>query len=222
MTETAVLQPGQNSLVIRCEGSEVPAVIVSGDFEDPIIIAPGDPSIIDAAGHMPLGSAVVDIDLASEGRVPRTELCFRVHRDVDSDSCLGFIDESRSPPEWMCEDSCLDISDGQACGVTDHFTNFAILLDGGGVSGHDPCDSNSSDFITGEWWGDVVLTGTVLLVCAGCALAFAVLVTFFPPVRDVFRGPEGTRALAMRTSTDTQLKRTIEAAAKTIAIEGSI
>jgi hypothetical protein len=69
-------------------------------------------------------------------------------------SCLGYLDETRSPPEWKCEDSCLDETDNNTlCGETDHFTNFAILLTGTG-SGKG-CDRDD-DYITSWKTGGVV------------------------------------------------------------------
>lgn len=45
--------------------------------------------------------------------------------------CLGFIDETVEPPKWVCSDPCLKRVDGTICGKADHFTSFAILLEGG-------------------------------------------------------------------------------------------
>jgi len=44
--------------------------------------------------------------------------------------CLGYIDESVNPPKWVCEDPCLRRDGNTVCGKTDHFTSFAILLNG--------------------------------------------------------------------------------------------
>lgn len=45
--------------------------------------------------------------------------------------CLGFIDETVEPAKWVCSDPCLKRVDNTICGKTDHFTSFAILLEGG-------------------------------------------------------------------------------------------
>jgi hypothetical protein len=45
--------------------------------------------------------------------------------------CLGFIDETVDPPKWVCQDPCVKRVDNTLCGKTDHFTSFAILLNGG-------------------------------------------------------------------------------------------
>lgn len=51
---------------------------------------------------------------------------------ADSKSgCLGYIDESVEPPKWVCEDPCVKHNGKTLCGKTDHFTSFAILLNGG-------------------------------------------------------------------------------------------
>lgn len=42
---------------------------------------------------------------------------------------MGYLDENN---EWVCEDECISSDNtGKYCGTTDHFTSFAILLDGG-------------------------------------------------------------------------------------------
>jgi hypothetical protein len=52
--------------------------------------------------------------------------------NADSKSgCLGYIDESVDPPKWVCEDPCVKHNGNTLCGTTDHFTSFAILLNGG-------------------------------------------------------------------------------------------
>lgn len=203
-------EAGPGPHVVRCHGSEEPVLVVSGEFEEAIVVGPADPELVGAAEAERLASVAVDVRLAAPGHVPETELCFALHSDVDDDSCLGYIDESKSPPEWVCEDSCLEVSDGMACGTTDHFTNFAILLDGGGNAGFDPCASSSSDYVTGEWWGDIALAGGCMMSCFVLGLLFVWLVTFYKPTRNAFRGPDGTRALEMRNSTDSTFRRTVE------------
>ena len=48
----------------------------------------------------------------------------------------------------MCEDQCLKSSNGSSCGVTSHFTNFAILLSGQAKGGRDdPCSTSTPDYI---------------------------------------------------------------------------
>lgn len=89
----------------------------------------------------PAGRDVPDVQRATEVytfspaglrfREPAT-VCFRASADAAAGNCLGYLDETRSPPQWRCEDPCLDKKEGDlVCGETDHFTNFAILLGGG-------------------------------------------------------------------------------------------
>ena len=60
-------------------------------------------------------------------------------------ACLGYQDVKG---RWICEDQCIKSSNGTSCGVTSHFTNFAILLSGagGGKGQDDPCRSSSQDY----------------------------------------------------------------------------
>jgi len=116
-------------------------------------------------------------------------LCFNVDEDVDEDdACLGFIDEDEK--EFKCEDECLERNDeDQLCGETSHFTNFAILLQGGGSSGG-KCGSSTNDFITGVWWGDLTLTASLLGCCCCFGIVFILLALFVPPFQRLFFGKE--------------------------------
>lgn len=51
---------------------------------------------------------------------------------------MGYLNENN---EWVCEDKCISSDNGKYCGTTDHFTSFAILLDGGNGTGG--CDSDN-------------------------------------------------------------------------------
>ena len=68
-----------------------------------------------------------------------------------------------------------------------HFTNFAILLDGGGSSSG-KCGSSTNDYITGKWWGDLTLTAALIGTCCCFGVVFIVLVLFVPPLRRMFVG----------------------------------
>ena len=53
---------------------------------------------------------------------------------------MGFLD---AKDKWRCQDPCLSKNqNGQLCGITDHFTNFALLLSGANGKGSDPCASS--------------------------------------------------------------------------------
>lgn len=115
------------------------------------------------------------------------------------DLCLGYLDESLNPPEWKCEDNCLDEnSNGLYCGNTNHFTNFALLLAGGSNNG---CNGNSSDFwITKSSWGDFAL----LLTCALFCIVFSVIIVlgtqFITPIKRFMYGEEGMRISISRSN----------------------
>lgn len=209
--ETITVGSGAEPASVDCGNGIVVTVSTSTDV--PIVIMPGDPILIAQAGTEDVVSAVVDVRLLDGTEVPETEICLTVSREVDDSSCLAFIDESKNPPEWRCEDSCLeyDSSTAQACGSTDHFTNFAILLDGGSAGG-DPCGSSSNDFITGVWWGDLLLAACCFTCVCSAALLFALLVSFFPPARRLFRGSAGYQAARMRTMTNAQFQNSTKLA----------
>jgi len=117
-------------------------------------------------------STIVSLTLTLQGQeIPlqgEVEICLKgenIDEDKIGDYCLGFVDGSN---KWECEDRCLDEKQGgEYCGKTDHFTNFAILLDTGG--GGDPCNSDAFDSIFVII--SVVSVGVALLV-----ICFAVLV----------------------------------------------
>lgn len=85
--------------------------------------------------------------------------------------CLSYLDESTSPPEWKCQDSCLTRKGASVCGETGHFTSFAVLLDGGG--GGSGCNGDSEGVI------DEVVTylslGSVIVAIILIVLAIIIL-----------------------------------------------
>jgi len=86
----------------------------------------------------------------------------------------------------------------QICGSTSHFTNFAVLLSGGGGR---QCDS----YITGSWRGDLGLAasvaGFVIVVCVA-VLAFGYTQTG----RRFISGREGVRT-SMKKLARTESRR---------------
>ena len=68
------------------------------------------------------------------------EICFPQGDTSKKDSCLGYIDETQSPPVWKCEDRCLKSKKENLCGKTKHLTNFALLL--GGMAKGGDCSDN--------------------------------------------------------------------------------
>jgi hypothetical protein len=76
---------------------------------------------------------------------------------------LGFYNNEN---EWKCVDECLEVSEGQLCGETDHFTSFAILL--GGNGNNDKCNSDSQIVIQYLTW--IFLGTSIIIVCASWIL----------------------------------------------------
>jgi hypothetical protein len=141
-------------------------------------------------------SQIVEISFVTELGEPldfdgKAKLCFQVN-ETDSDSCLGYLDESISPPKWKCEDECLDSHQGQLCGSTSHFTSFAILLSGG--SGGD-CTSN---YILGSGWYDLALILSFVVVLWICLCLFVFIVEC-TPFGNYFFGKEHTRVKQLRS-----------------------
>ena len=59
---------------------------------------------------------------------------------------MGYLDENN---EWVCEDECISSdNNGKYCGTTDHFTSFAILLDGGSGTGGCGSDDGINEIIS--------------------------------------------------------------------------
>jgi hypothetical protein len=96
---------------------------------------------IDTAPAMPQGISGLPGDFypfaltltdPADGRIvtPFTDVvdvCFNATTRDDKKLCLAYIDESKSPPEWKCEDaSMIRDSGGYLCGTTNHFTIFAL------------------------------------------------------------------------------------------------
>lgn len=124
------------------------------------------------------------------------EICLQAE-DGAEDGCLGYIDETKNPPEWKCEDDCLDKTGGFLCGKTSHLTNFAILLGGGGVG--NGCGS-SYMYFTGHSLGDSLTTLFVILL----VLATATCIVLFGLSRwgrPLVLGREALRVYNIRTGT---------------------
>lgn len=126
------------------------------------------------------------------------EICIKTEESkLNKNSCLGYLDESVKPPKWKCEDRCISSKDGQICGSTSHFTNFAVLLEGGSSSDN-PCGSSYNGYIFDKSWKDFVLlssfsVGTICLAC--CCI---ILVLICPPVERFVYGKEGYRISSIR------------------------
>ena len=164
-----------------------------------LIVGPAAPSMLATAAQLSsvhLGSLAIDVSLSNgtSQLASAAQLCFSIDPTTNYKSaCLGYIDSSG---RWQCEDKCLSNSNAtQLCGSTGHFTNFAVLLSGGGGR---QCDS----YITGSWRGDLALAASVagfiiLLSCVVLALGCST------PGRLLLAGPEGRRILQVRNESMT-------------------
>ena len=89
---------------------------------------------------------------------------------------------------------------GFACGSTDHFTNFALLLEGSSNGGgNDGCSSISEDWVTNSWLGDLLL----LVSCAAFVflICFVIIVSsFIKPFQRLIYGSEGFRIKKTRSA----------------------
>jgi len=157
-----------------------------------------DPNVVPTENPPTIISQIVEISLVSENGESlnfdgNAKLCFQVN-ETDSDSCLGYLDESISPPKWKCEDECLDSHQGQLCGSTSHFTSFAILLSGGSGS-----NCGSSNYILGSGLYDLALILSFVGSLWICLCLFVFIVECTPLGKSVFFGKEHKRVKALRS-----------------------
>ena len=121
-------------------------------------------------------SVVIDVSLTSLNQSAlqpdsSIEICFGVSTDVSlRESCLGYLNEEKEPPQWECEDRCLKQRENFICGKTDHLTNFAILLTGSGNAAH--CDDDEI-YIFSEAWQDLLfialfIVALWIILCCCC------------------------------------------------------
>eukprot|EP01094_Clydonella_sp_ATCC50884_P022194 TRINITY_DN5056_c0_g1_i1.p1 TRINITY_DN5056_c0_g1~~TRINITY_DN5056_c0_g1_i1.p1 ORF type:complete len:2061 (-),score=322.90 TRINITY_DN5056_c0_g1_i1:6-6107(-) len=190
---------GGRSTLVRTGTLEVVLAVEVAEADRPVRLSPVDPATLPPARRV---SDVVDISLERQSTGPvrlqgNAEICFQLSDESTLDNrCLGFFDESSM--KWRCEDRCLERKDGLACGRTGHFTNFAVLIGGGGGTGSDdPCESENPPTITGSPLWDSLLSAFVALgVICICAVFF--VISFVPSVRKVIYGKEGARILQQR------------------------
>jgi hypothetical protein len=188
----------QISIPVLDLGGNDTAEIISPPSNDGTFIIVPNPNLPPVENSPNIISQVVEITFVSENGTPvvfdgEAKLCFQVNQSR-SDSCLGYLDESVSPPKWKCEDECLDSHQGKVCGKTSHFTSFAILLQGGAGGG---CDSGIG-FILGSGWKDLVLilSFVVSLWCCLCLLVLCACCT--PCGKRAFYGEEHNRVATIR------------------------
>lgn len=146
-------------------GVIVPEFDISGNK---IVVDLPNSEIISSADNSFVFSTIVNVDLQDRNLVldDTVEICFIPNSsEYDKDSlCLGYLDESVSPPEWICADKCLDSSDDYLCGKTDHFTNFALLLTGltsNNKAGD--CESPKEDYVL-AWISLAFICAAIVIV----------------------------------------------------------
>ena len=145
-----------------------------GGDETAVLVGPVSASVLQSAtqlSNVRLGSLAIDVTLTNgtSQLSSAAQLCFSTKEATSYHSaCLGYIDSSG---RWQCEDKCLSMSNStQICGSTSHFTNFAVLLSGGGGRQCNP-------YITGTWQGDLGLAAAVFgfVWCIALCACFAFL-----------------------------------------------
>ena len=170
---------------------EIPLLAPSGAV---IIVTETDPNSLIFSDNSDVVSDVFDVSLANPNAIlgGDVEICLKA-KTKREDLCLGYLDESKSPPKWECEDRCLQIDDnGLICGETDHFTNFALLLDGNG-SGSSDCGDDFDGWITNSWVGDFILILSCFAFCIVIGLIIVILGTLVPTFNQFIYGNEGHR-----------------------------
>lgn len=124
---------GKEGGIVVAQGGATVVQFPPGAVESPVVplvnmVTPTDSSA-------PLGSGVVEVSLPG-GKQPLqpVTICLATPPTLqDKGACLAYWDSAAAKPEWKCQDQCLtSVGDNLLCGQTDHFTNFAILLGGGG------------------------------------------------------------------------------------------
>ena len=144
---------------------------------------------------------MIDVQLINGEISSPVRICFEVNQTDTKDTCLGYLDESKDPPIWKCEDKCVKKEKSTEkndttvfCGETSHFTSFALLFEGiakGGGCGDD------KDYILGSYDNDLILAASV----AGFVILIALLVFIlfsYTPLKSIAMGTEGERVHKLR------------------------
>ena len=170
---------------------KIPLLAPSGAL---IFVTETDPNSLIFSDNSDVVSDIFDVSLVNpNARLGGdVEICLKAQTN-SKDLCLGYLDESKSPPKWECEDRCLQIDDNDLiCGETDHFTNFALLLDGKSGNGRSGCD-DFDGWITNSWAGDFILIISCFAFCIVFGFVIVVLGTLIPPTKKFIYGKEGYR-----------------------------
>ena len=145
-------------------------------------------------------STVANVTIIGANVTGKVQICFTLTEEITdkNKACLGYIDESFDPPEWRCEDHCLeefDSQDNSLCGDTEHFTSFAVLF--GGIANGGNCNEEE-DYILGSYGNDLILVGSVAAFVVLIALIIYILFSF-TPLKQYAYGVEGMRVISLRS-----------------------
>lgn len=131
------------------------------------------------------------------------EICIPPSSESDEEKCLGFYNEFKS--KWECESCIHEEENGFLCGKTDHFTQFAILLDLGGSGVDSLCGPDGNAYITGSFLGDSLLIASFAAAMC-CIILLCILIgTRIPRIH----GMEHARIQYIRTSLSKRMRSTI-------------
>ena len=132
------------------------------------------------------------------------ELCFDVEQDVldsnkkkdkckdtkDDKPCLSFLNEGQL---WECIDDNLKQNEQNfLCGKTNHFSSFAVLLNGGGSKNNNNCDDEDNYFTKSVLWDSLTIVFVVVFIICLCII-FICLIDRVSFLNKLYRGKEGMR-----------------------------
>jgi len=184
----------------------VVAVVEAGNQVQTIIVGQGPPSIDPNVISEVLTVIAVNSNGEEVSLDGKAEICISIsERELKDESCLGFLDETKTPPKWICEDPCIELSPSgtEACGKTSHFTSFAILLEGNGNK--DPCESSGDEYIFNEAWQDALLITISALVILIIALLTLIVLGFTRIGLHLTYGGEGLRIRTLRNKSSSEI-----------------
>ena len=141
-----------------------------------VLVGPTSQSTIDMATNPSIVlSVTVEVTLTTtDGDIiqPAQPIEICLPGTQTKNRCLGYLDQSKNPPQWVCEDNCLSSNgNGLVCGTTPHLTSFAILFSGtscGGGHGQILGSAGKDSILIGSVAGFVVLVMLVIAFVGTC------------------------------------------------------
>ena len=178
-------------------GTGGPVVVVGPGGNPIVVVNPGNNgTIIVSPGTAPTVPGVISPVIEVNGTGLPAEITIVVNGTVNGHVCLAYYDTKDE--KWKCVDECVTLNKTgnvtYVTGVTPHFTNFAILLGGGG------CNGNNFQLAT---WVSIV-------VAAGVSALFILIVLYVPFFRALFFGDEAIRVEKLRHHTKQMMKSDTE------------